>query len=262
MAPEESHLLSRAGDGMLRRRCAREWRAKRAAELEEKERQSRMEHDRILESAEEMRRTAYERQQKSKEQNQINNREKEKVFLANLEALNTPKSGANYWETVTAMVNFDASVPKKDEKRKSAGATRSSQTATDLKPGKQTDLARMRQVLLKLKHTAPPGSAPAKEQAPAAAPGCWGPELAVAGVIMTAWELCRSLRWSCRCRAEPLDDKFRKWTAGMKLSAGPSTTRMSHALCGHNDEKLEKMVEPRQCTNRLDVYRAPSHPNT
>eukprot|EP00897_Mesotaenium_endlicherianum_P010243 jgi/Mesen1/9247/ME000006S09245 len=156
MESEESNLL-------------REWRKKKAAELEEKARTSREKHDQIIEAAKAELESFYDRRKKQVEQGKINNREKEKAFVTNLESLNA-KKGGNHWEAVVAHVNFDAPTGKKDSKAKSKeGPVRTSTLLADAKPGKQTDLARMRQILLKLKHSPPSKNAPSTE-APKAPP--------------------------------------------------------------------------------------------
>lgn len=71
-------------------------------------------------------------------------REKEKAYVDNLLNMNS-KQGANYWESVCAFINFEA--PAKKEKPKSKNEpVRSSVLLQEAKPGKHTDLARMRQV--------------------------------------------------------------------------------------------------------------------
>eukprot|EP00270_Netrium_digitus_P014581 TRINITY_DN497_c0_g1_i1.p1 TRINITY_DN497_c0_g1~~TRINITY_DN497_c0_g1_i1.p1 ORF type:complete len:229 (-),score=39.14 TRINITY_DN497_c0_g1_i1:331-975(-) len=140
MGPEESIVL-------------REWRRKRAIELEEKARVSREKHALILESSKGELDSFYAKRQHQVAQGKVNNREKEKIYLENLESLNA-KAGGNYWEAVTAFVNFETQVKK--EKVKAKGEpVRTSTLLNDAKPGKHTDLTRMRQVLLKLKHNPP-----------------------------------------------------------------------------------------------------------
>ncbi|CAI7907739.1 unnamed protein product [Closterium sp. NIES-54] len=133
MGSEESILL-------------REWRRKKAIELEEKARISREKHQQVSYLW-----------------------EKEKAYVDNLLSLNS-KQGGNYWESVCAFTNFDVSI-KKEKAKKKDEPTRMSTQLNDAKLGKHTDLARMRQVLLKLKHNPPPSFAAAasSSDAPAAA---------------------------------------------------------------------------------------------
>lgn len=69
-------------------------------------------------------------------------REKEKVLLANLDSL-MAKAGENYWEAVTGFINFDT---QQDKKGKGKSATPRQSIVPEVKAGRQTDLARFRQV--------------------------------------------------------------------------------------------------------------------
>lgn len=152
MGPEESTIL-------------REWKRKKAIELEEKARVSREKHEQIIAQAKEEQEAFYKKRAAQVEQAKINNREKEEAYVASLENMN-PKEGGNYWEAVVNHINFEATTVKKDAKSKAKadGPVRTSTLLATQKPGKQTDLARMRQILVKLKKTPP-----AKANAPAAA---------------------------------------------------------------------------------------------
>ncbi|CAI5464859.1 unnamed protein product [Closterium sp. Yama58-4] len=156
MGSEESILL-------------REWRRKKAIELEEKARISREKHQQVLEDSKAELEAFYKKREFQVTQAKANNREKEKAYVDNLLSLNS-KQGGNYWESVCAFTNFDVSI-KKEKAKKKDEPTRMSTQLNDAKPGKHTDLARMRQVLLKLKHNPPPAFAAAANttDAPAAA---------------------------------------------------------------------------------------------
>nr|AQQ11755.1 clathrin light chain 1c [Chara australis] len=141
-----------------------EWRRKRAAELEVKAEQEREKKLEIIEGAASSRSTIATQREKAMEAARQNNREKESVFLSGLEASMCTNPGGNYWATVAGMIDFDSKpeekVPAKTadkavDKKKSAGAA--SVVVNKPKPGKATDLTRMRQLLLKLKHN--PGGA-------------------------------------------------------------------------------------------------------
>ncbi|GJP42344.1 hypothetical protein CLOM_g1918 [Closterium sp. NIES-68] len=156
MGSEESILL-------------REWRRKKAIELEEKARVSREKHQQVLDDAKAELEAFYKKREMQVTQAKTNNRDKEKAYVDNLLSLNS-KQGGNYWESVCAFTNFDVSI-KKEKAKKKDEPTRMSTQLNDAKAGKHTDLARMRQVLLKLKHNPPPAFAPAAgtAAAPAAA---------------------------------------------------------------------------------------------
>eukprot|EP00243_Klebsormidium_subtile_P003866 TRINITY_DN17498_c0_g1_i1.p1 TRINITY_DN17498_c0_g1~~TRINITY_DN17498_c0_g1_i1.p1 ORF type:complete len:220 (+),score=59.49 TRINITY_DN17498_c0_g1_i1:119-778(+) len=140
LPPEESLVL-------------REWRRKRAAELEEKTRTSQEKHAQILDHAAEDRERFYDQREKQVATSKTNNKEKEKVLLANLDSL-MAKAGENYWEAVTGFINFDTQQDKKGA-GKGKSATPRQSIVPEVKAGRQTDLARFRQILLKLKHTPP-----------------------------------------------------------------------------------------------------------
>eukprot|EP00244_Chara_vulgaris_P007446 TRINITY_DN2784_c0_g1_i1.p1 TRINITY_DN2784_c0_g1~~TRINITY_DN2784_c0_g1_i1.p1 ORF type:complete len:154 (+),score=40.26 TRINITY_DN2784_c0_g1_i1:524-985(+) len=102
--------------------------------------------------------------EKAMEAARQNNRDKESVFLSGLEAAMYTNPGGNYWTTVAGMIDFDskpeekvptkiatkAGTDKAAEKKKSTGVA--SVLINKPKPGKATDLTRMKQLLLKLKH--------------------------------------------------------------------------------------------------------------
>ncbi|OIV96148.1 hypothetical protein TanjilG_13080 [Lupinus angustifolius] len=92
-----------------------------------------------------------------------------KLFLANQENFHKDADKA-YWKTIAQLIprevpNIEKKRGKRDQEKKP-----SITVVQGPKPGKPTDLARMRQILLKLKHTPPPNMihpppAPAKETA-------------------------------------------------------------------------------------------------
>jgi len=133
----------------------REWRRKKALELEEKARISREKHAEIIDSAKAETKKFYEKQKQTVAENKVTNREREKAFLSQLESLNA-KKGGNTWESVTQFINFESATVKKDSKKPKPGEPqRTSALLNSAKPGKHTDMTRMRQVLLKLKRTPP-----------------------------------------------------------------------------------------------------------
>ncbi|GBG59529.1 hypothetical protein CBR_g38553 [Chara braunii] len=152
-----------------------EWRRKRAAELEEKAEQERERKVDIIEAAGSLRSNMAAQREKAMEAARQNNREKESVFLSGLEASMYTNPGGNYWATVAGMIDFDSKpeekVPTKTatksgadkaaDKKKSGGAA--SVVVNKPKPGKATDLTRMRQLLLKLKHNPGGGKQTAAE---------------------------------------------------------------------------------------------------
>lgn len=83
----------------------------------------------------------------------------EQLFLANQEKFHKEADKA-YWKTIAELIprevaNIEKKRGKKDQEKKP-----SINVIQGPKPGKPTDLSRMRQILLKLKHTPPPHMIP------------------------------------------------------------------------------------------------------
>ncbi|ESW20186.1 hypothetical protein PHAVU_006G187800 [Phaseolus vulgaris] len=154
MEPEEGYAL-------------REWRRQNAILLEEKEKREKEMRLKIIEEAEEYKLAFYEKRKVNVESSKVQNREREKLFLANQEKFHKESDKA-YWKAIAELIprevpNIEKKRGKKDQDKKP-----SITVVQGPKPGKPTDLSRLRQILLKLKHTPPPHMippppAPAKE---------------------------------------------------------------------------------------------------
>ncbi|XP_047309228.1 clathrin light chain 2-like isoform X2 [Impatiens glandulifera] len=148
----------------------REWRRENTIRLEEKEKMEKEMRIQIIEEGEEFKRAFYEKRKLNIETNKTTNREKEKLYLASGEKFHK-EADKNYWKAIGELIPHE--VPNIEKKRgkkeaeKKAGIT----IIQGPKPGKPTDLSRMRHILIKLKHAPPahmippppPPAAPAKE---------------------------------------------------------------------------------------------------
>ncbi|KAJ8761448.1 hypothetical protein K2173_001581 [Erythroxylum novogranatense] len=146
MAPEEGFAL-------------REWRCQNSVQLEEKEKREKEMRKQIIEEAEEYIQAFYEKRKINVESNRTNNREKEKLFLANQEKFHK-EVDKQYWKAISELIpnevpNIEKKRGKKDQDKKP-----SITVIQGPKPGKPTDLSRLRHILVKLKHTPPPHMIP------------------------------------------------------------------------------------------------------
>ncbi|CAL5213370.1 unnamed protein product [Lathyrus oleraceus] len=154
MEPEEGNVL-------------REWRRQNAIQLDEKEKREKDMRLKIIEEAEEYKVGFYEKRKLNVETSKVQNREREKLYLANQENFHK-EADKNYWKAIGEIIPREVANIEKKRGKKDQDKNPSVTILQGPKPGKPTDLSRLRQILLKLKHTPPlhmipPPPAPAKD---------------------------------------------------------------------------------------------------
>lgn len=137
----------------------REWRRQNAILLEEKEKNEKELQSQIVLEAEEFRKAFFEKRNLNIETGKGQNREREKLFLSNQEKFHA-NSDKQYWKSISELIpheiaNFEKRGSKKEKERERERSQPGTVAIQGPKPGKPTDMSRMRQILLKLKHAPP-----------------------------------------------------------------------------------------------------------
>ncbi|XP_065877979.1 clathrin light chain 2-like [Euphorbia lathyris] len=146
MEPEEGYAL-------------REWRRQNAILLEEKEKKEKEMRNQIILEAEDYIRGFYEKRVLNVETNKNTNREREKLYLANQEKFHK-EADKQYWKAIADLIPYEVPNIEKKRGKKDQDKKPSIAVIQGPKPGKPTDLSRLRHILVKLKHTPPPHMIP------------------------------------------------------------------------------------------------------
>ncbi|XP_042066307.1 clathrin light chain 1-like [Salvia splendens] len=137
----------------------REWRRLNTIRLEEKEKKEKEMRIQIIIEGEEFIKAFYEKTKLNVETNKNTNREKEKLSLASQEKFHK-EADKHYWKSIAELVPNEVAHIEKRGRKKDQDKKPSITVVQGPKPGKPTDLSRMRGILIKLKHNPPPHMLP------------------------------------------------------------------------------------------------------
>ncbi|KAL8130017.1 hypothetical protein V2J09_019172 [Rumex salicifolius] len=132
----------------------REWRRQNAIHLEEKEKKEKEMRAQILEEAEEYKRSFYEKRNTTLESTKSQNREREKLYLSNQEKFHK-EAHNHYWKAISEIIPHEVPNIERRRGRKTDEKKPSVVVVQGPKPGKPTDLTRMRHIFIKLKQKPP-----------------------------------------------------------------------------------------------------------
>lgn len=143
----------------------REWRRQNAMRLEDKERREKELLNQIIVEADHYKAEFHQKLEINREANISTNREKEKIFVASQDKFHA-EADKDYWKSIADLIPKEIPAIAKRKGKKEQENKPSIVVVQGPKSGKPTDLSRMRQLLLKLKHNTPPHLNPSPATAP------------------------------------------------------------------------------------------------
>ncbi|XP_071714548.1 clathrin light chain 1-like [Rutidosis leptorrhynchoides] len=132
----------------------REWKRINAFRLADKENNEKELRNQIIQEGEEYIRAFHEKRLKNMETNKLTNREGEKMYVAKQETFHK-EADKQYWKAIAELIPREVPNIEKRGNKKDKDKKPSITVVQGPKPGKPTDLSRLRHLLVKLKVTPP-----------------------------------------------------------------------------------------------------------